>query len=342
MFMSIEFGWYRNPDMMELYNYESTNKPEKIKQDTKNELADFKDFKEVMQKKDEIALKVNNLVSIIETVELPPEVKSQLTWLNIEDVFKEDFYWLETNQEKLDSLKIIDSFVGNMTNFVERIASGEEIWFFELKGLIDWFEEELDSLWDFIKIENGIVVGFIWVLLLTILPIIAALGIWWVIFAVLTAAWELTTLSSTIAAVSLAAAVWWVGTSFALNNWVIEDRTDIYNKSLIFDKLDDAMLPENISKQDFEEMYDLVKSKVWERNESLRKLTVKIDDFHRKNIPHWLTDKMILAVEQQERISSTDWFTQELNTFYTQNQNLSEAEKFKNFMIHLENTKFEI
>jgi Txe/YoeB family toxin of Txe-Axe toxin-antitoxin module len=65
--------------MMELYNYESTNKPEKIKQDTKNELADFKDFKEVMQKKDEVALKVNNLVSIIETVELPPEVKSQLT-----------------------------------------------------------------------------------------------------------------------------------------------------------------------------------------------------------------------------------------------------------------------
>jgi hypothetical protein len=46
------------------------------------------------------------------------------------------------------------------------------------------------------------------------------------------------------------------------------------------------MLPENISKQDFEEMYDLVKSKVWERNESLRKLKVKIEDFHRKNIPH--------------------------------------------------------
>jgi hypothetical protein len=51
---------------------------------------------------------------------------------------------------------------------------------------------------------------------------------------------------------------------------------------------------------------------------------------------------MVTAVEQQKSISSTDWFTQELNAFYTQNQNLSETEKFKNFMIHLENTKFDI
>ena len=340
--MSIEFGWYRNPDMMELYNLESTDKPEKIRQDTQNELANFKEFKEIMQKKDEVASKVNNLVSIIESVDMPEEVKNQLVWINIENVFKEDFYWLETNQEKLESLVIIDSFVTNMTNFVERIASWEEIWFFELKGLIDWFEEELDSLWDFIKIENGIVVGFIWVLLLTILPIIAALWIWWFVFWILAAAMEVTVLAPVISWVGLAAATTSIWTAYTLSNWVVEDRTEIYTKSLIFDKLDDTMLPENISKQDFEEMYDLVKSKVWERNESLRKLKVKIEDFHRKNIPHWLTDEMVTAVEQQKSISSTDWFTQELNAFYTQNQNLSETEKFKNFMIHLENTKFDI
>lgn len=219
------------------------------------EKTEFEEFKEVMKIKDSISKRISSISDKINSLEwIPSAIKEKINNTELQNLLNSNIYELEDVKEKREALEFMDSFLWEVDLVLDKAWENWELNFSDIKILTDKLESKFDDLKWFIRLENWEFEHLNTIITSTMIVSVIAFTVIWRV---------------TIPEIGLFfIGVIWVAAArfFTWKTWgeKIYENLDVeFWKSFLMDKIDDYIPSENISKYDFEKLYELLEENLW-------------------------------------------------------------------------------